>query len=73
MEEYQESFDALKALCISIPDLAFADFMKPFKLHMDARTTELGTVLYQEQDRTNQVIGYASRALSKSEFHWPAQ
>ena len=52
--------------------LAFADFTKPFKLHMDASTIGLGAVLYQEQDEKDWVIGYVSRALSKSESHYPA-
>ena len=71
-EDCQEAFNVLKALCTSAPILAFADFTKPFKLHMDASTTGLGAILYQEQDGTNQVIGYASQALSKSESHYPA-
>ena len=60
MEKCQEAFDMLKFLCTSTLILAFADFTKPFKLHMDASTMGLGSVLYQEQDRSNQVIGYTS-------------
>ena len=69
-EECQEAFDMLKALCTSILILAFADFTKPFKLHMDASTTGVGAILYQEQDRNKWVIWYASQALSKSESHY---
>ena len=68
-EECQEAFDALKALYTSAPILAFADFTKPFKLHTDASTMGFDAILYQEHDGTNQVIGYASQALSKSESH----
>ena len=50
-EECQEAFDTLKALCTSVPILAFADFTKPFKLHINASTIELGAILYQEQGR----------------------
>ena len=71
-EECQEAFDRLKALCTSAPILAFADFTKPFKLHTDASTTGLGAILYQEQGRKDQVIGYANRAFSKSEINYPA-
>ena len=72
MEVCQEAFDMLKALSTSTPILAFAAFMKPFKLHTDASTTGLGAILYQEQGRNNWVIGYANRTLSKSESHYPA-
>ena len=58
----------LKALCTSVQILAFADFTKPFKLHMDVSNTGLGAILDQEQGKKDQVIGYASRALSESEF-----
>ena len=40
---------------------------------MDVSTIGLGAVLYQEQGRKDQVIGYASRALSKNESHYLAQ
>ena len=72
MEECQEAFDTLKVMCTSTLVLAFTDFTKPFKLHMDASTIGLGTVLYQEQGRKDQVIGYASRVLSKSKFCYSA-
>ena len=62
----------LKVLCISTPNLAFADFNMPFKLHTNATAIGLGAVLYQEQDGKYRVIGYASRALSKSKSHYPA-
>ena len=71
-EKCQQAFIALKALCISVLILAFADFTKPIKLHTDASTTGLGAILYQEQDGTNQVIGFASQALSMSESCCPA-
>ena len=72
VEECQEAFDMLKAPCISAPILAFTDFTKPFKLHMDASTTGLDAILYQEQDGNNWVLGYDSKALSKSESCYPA-
>ena len=72
MKECQEAFDMIKALWTSGPILAFVDFTEPFKLHIDASTTGLDAFLYQEQDWNNQVIGYASWPLSKSEFCYPA-
>ena len=73
MEECQETFDMLKALCTSAPILTSADLTKPCKLHTDASTMGLGAVPYQEQYGNNQVIGYASWALSKSESGYPSQ
>ena len=71
MNECQEAFDTLKVLWTSAPILAFADFTKPFKLHINASTIKLHAVLYQEQDGKDRVIEYASRALSKSKSHYP--
>ena len=45
---------------------------KPLKLCTNASAIRLGAVLYQEQNGNDRVIGYASRALSKSESHYPA-
>ena len=39
----------LKVVCTSAQVLDFADFMKPFKLHMDASNIGLGAVLYQKR------------------------
>ena len=52
--------------------MAFADFTRPFKLHTDASAIGLGAVLYQEQGGKDQVIGYASRALSKRKSRYQA-
>ena len=62
----------MKVLFTSTPILAFAGFARPFKLHTDASTTELGAILYQEQDGKERVIAYASRSLSKSESNYQA-
>ena len=71
-DECQEAFGTLKVLCTSAPILAFTNFTEPFKLHTNASAIRLGAVLYQEQDQKDRVIGYANRALSKSESHYPA-
>ena len=66
-------FDDLKALCTTVPILAYADFSKLFKLHTDACVMGLGAALYQTwEDSTEAVIAYASRSLSKAESHYPA-
>ena len=43
--------------------LAYADFSKPFKLHTDAYTLDLGAILYKNQDGVACVIGYASSII----------
>ena len=48
--ECQKTFDKLKESCTTTPILAFADFKKPFKLHMDVSVLGLGAVLYWVQD-----------------------
>ena len=69
--ECQEAFDKLKELCTSAPILAYADFKKSFRLHTDASILGLEAVLYQEQDRIEKVVSYASQSLSKSESKYP--
>ena len=42
--------------------LAYANFGKPFKLHTNASVSDLGAVLYEEQDGAKIVISYASQS-----------
>ena len=65
--ECQEAFDKLNELCTTTPILAYAEFGKPFKLHIGASVLGLGAVLYQVPDGVEKVISYASRSLTKSE------
>ena len=68
----EESFLKLKELCTSTPVLAYADYSKPFKLHKDASSLGLGTLLYQtHEDGKDRVIAYASRVLSHTEAKYP--
>ena len=65
-EECQEAFNRLKQLCSQTPILAYANYKKPFKLHMDASENGLGAVPYQKQDDgMDHVIAYASLTLVK--------
>ena len=74
LPNYEAYWGLQSIISTSTPVLAFADFMKPFKLHTDASTIGLGTVLHQEQGGKDWVIGYDSRALSKSESNtWPTK
>ncbi|KAK3741817.1 hypothetical protein RRG08_018517 [Elysia crispata] len=71
-DKHEHSFQCLKNLLCAAPLLAYADFTKPFELHIDASTVGLGAVLYQVIDGAKKVIAYASRSLSKSEERYPA-
>ena len=70
-KECQVAFEHLKLLCSQTPILAYANYKKTFKLHMDANEHGLGAVLYQKQDDNMEcVIAYASRTLSKPERNY---
>ena len=59
--------DELKCLCTMVLILAYANFTKPFKLHINACGSGLGPVLYQVQDSGNDtIISYVSRSLTKA-------
>ena len=54
-EEYEQSSNKLKQPCSSIPILAYIDFTKPFKFHMDPSELGLGAILYQTQEGVDRV------------------
>ena len=58
-------------MCTTTPILAYANFEKPFKLHIDVSVLGLEAVLYQVQDGVDKVISYSSRFLMKSEAKNP--
>ena len=65
-EDCEESFQKLKQLCSSTPILTYADYSKPFKLHIDACNLGLGAFLYQTSDNgIDRIIAYTNRSLSK--------
>ena len=71
--ECQDAFEKLKSLCTEAPVLAYPDFTKPFKLHIDACDRGLGAILYQDQPSGQEKpISFASRSLSKVESNYPA-
>ena len=73
MDECEESFQKLKELCSNTPILAYLDYTKKFKLHMDVSESGLGAVLTQmKADGKERPIAYASRTLSKSERNYYA-
>ena len=63
-----EAFQQLKVKCVTAPVLAFANFMKPFLLEIDASGDGLGAVLQQKQaDGKYHPVAFASRALKGGE------
>ena len=71
-EEQQAAFEKLKHMLTSTPILGYANYKRPFQIHIDASMSGLGAVLYQTQDDIPRVIAYASRSLKPSEVHYPA-
>lgn len=71
-EIHERAFQQLKSACVQSPILAYADFTRPFELHIDASTEGLGAVLYQDNDSQKRVIAYGSRGLRKSERAYDA-
>lgn len=70
---HQSSFEKLKDVITSVPVLAFADFSKPFELHVDASLNGLGAILYQaDQQGKLRPIAFGSRSLRPSEANYPA-
>ena len=53
------------------PILAYADYKLPFKLHTDASSTGLGSVLYHNQEGLDRVVVYANRMLEPAEKNYP--
>ena len=70
--ECEEAFRKVKEICIFTPILAYANLLKPFKLHTDVCTLGLRAILYQNQDGVDHIIGYTSRSLSKTECRYLA-
>ena len=69
----QWSFNDLKSLYTMTLIFSYANFTRPFQLNTDAFQSGLGVVLYQtHDDRTDAIIAYTSRSLTKAETHYSA-
>ena len=67
-KDCEKSFNQMKEICTHTPILAYADYRKPFRVHMDASKCQLGAVLYQRQEyQTLRAIAFVSRSLSNLE------
>jgi hypothetical protein len=60
---HQQMFDDVKAAIAKETVLAYPDFLKPFEIHADASSTQLGAVITQD----NRTIAFFSRKLSKTQ------
>ena len=70
--ECDQAFKQLKDLYSKSPILSYADYSKPFKLHMDVCGTRLWVVLYQSKhDGLDRVRGYTSKILCKANRRYP--
>ena len=70
-EDCEIAFLLLKRLCTEAPVLTYANYTRPFKVHMDTSEGGLGAILYQTQDDgSDNIIAYASRSWKKSEWKY---
>ena len=71
LEDTLKAFDTLKQACLSVPILAFANYVKEFLLETDASEEGLGAVLSQKQaDGQYHPVAYGSRALMAHEKNY---
>lgn len=66
-EECEHTFQLLKSKLMSPPILSYPTSHDPFILDTDASDVGIGAVLSQNQNGSEKVISYASRALTKPE------
>ena len=70
--EALEAFEQLKMCCMTAPVLAFANFMRPFRLETHASADGLGAVLSQKtEDDKWHPVAFGSRELKggESKYH----
>ena len=65
-----KAFETLKSHLTSTPILAYPDSSAKFILDTDASNESIGAVLSQCQDKTERVIAFASKSLSKPERNY---
>ncbi|KMQ83753.1 reverse ribonuclease integrase, partial [Lasius niger] len=66
-DNQKAAFESIKECITSPPILACPKFELPFVLQTDASSVGIGAVLTQETEGVEQVIAFASRALSEAE------
>jgi len=65
--EQEDAFEHIRARLLSAPTLSCPDFEVPFALQTDASSVGLGAVLTQSINDVENVVAFASRALSEPE------
>lgn len=68
--EHQQAFDHIKSMLCTAPVLAYPVANAPIILDTDASLTGIGAVLSQVIDGQERVLGYASKALSRTERNY---
>lgn len=68
----EKAFREIVSLLTNPPVLAFADYNKPFQVHVDACKDGLGAVLYQEHDGVKRPVAYGSKGLTSGQRNYPA-
>ena len=58
MSTYQSVLEELIKCLVSAPVMAYPDPRRPYLLHTDASKSQLGAVLYQEQEKVLRLIAY---------------
>ena len=71
-DECEQAFNSLKHYLSSAPVLMLPNFNHDFILDVDASGNGLGAILSQEVNGCEQVVAYASRALTKAERRYCA-
>ena len=64
------AFSVLKDKLVSTPIVVAPDWSSPFELMCDASDFAIGAVLGQKQEKTFQVINYASRTLNDAQLNY---
>ena len=72
MTNMKKLFKNLKEIYTFTAILAYANFMKLFKLQTDTCLLGLDAILYHSQDGINKVIGNVSRSHSRTEHKYLA-
>lgn len=66
-EDQVRAFEQIRSHLVAAPTLSCPDFSTPFSLQTDASSVGIGAVLTQTVNGTENVIAFASRALSDPE------
>lgn len=72
LPEHESAFRVIIEALTTPPVLAYADYKKPFELHVDASSEGLGAVLYQEHEGRKRPVAYGSKGLTRGQKSYPA-